>query len=225
MIIKAIVFDFDGTLTNGRLYDYKNLHYFFKKYYPDLSDMEYEAMIQDLNRSDIYVCGPGNFEYRCHQYLDKYHITADMIQELQEYWETDSYQFADLRYNAMEVVQILKKKYKIGILTNGGLSRQYNKVEKAGLKNIIDAMAVSSEIGVRKPEAKMYEAICQRLDVRAEECVFVGDSFSGDILGAYRIGMVPVWYVFDADQPGGSMVRTISDLSQLHEQLKEIEEK
>lgn len=223
MEIKAIIFDYDGTLSNGELYDYLNLYHFFKKYFPDLSDVEYEAVIQDLNRSNIFSCGPQNFRYRCHQYLDTYHITDDICQELEEYWEKDSYKFADLRDNAMEVILELKKKYKIGILTNGGMERQYNKIEKCGLKPVIDGMAVSGEIGARKPDPRMYEAICKRLNVNPEECVFIGDSFSGDILGAYRYGMIPVWYVFDADQPGGSTIQKITDLSQIFSVLEEIE--
>lgn len=224
MKIKATIFDYDGTLSNGELFDYLNLHHFFKKYFPDLSDVEYEAVIQDLNRSDIYTCGPQHFRYRCHQYLEKYQITDEICDELEDYWEKESYQFAGLRGNAMEVILELKKKYKIGILTNGGLERQYNKIEKCGLKPVIDGMAVSAEVGARKPDARMYEAICQRLDVKPEECVFVGDSFSGDILGAYRYGMIPLWYVFDADHPGGSTIRKITDLSQIFSELEKIEE-
>ena len=223
-MIKAIVFDYDGTLSNGVLFDYEALYDYFKRYFSDMGEMEYEAMIQDLNNSKIHSCGPQNFRYRCHQYLEKYQITEEMIVNLEAYWETEAFKFAKLRDNALDVVKELRKKYKIGICTNGGALRQHRKIEICGLEPYIDSLTISAEVGAHKPNIKMYQDVIDKLHVEFNECVYIGDSFSGDVYGAYKCGMYPVWFNGNKDVTGGCDITKIYDLDELIPLVEKLDE-
>jgi putative hydrolase of the HAD superfamily len=53
----------------------------------------------------------------------------------------------------------------------------------------IDAALFSPVVGMRKPERRFYELACERLDVQADRCLFVGDGGSPELTGALRLGM------------------------------------
>ena len=57
------------------------------------------------------------------------------------------------------------------------------------LKDVVDVVAFSCELGVRKPHPEMYLAVTRRLDVQPEECLFIGDGDSDELHGANALGM------------------------------------
>ena len=57
---------------------------------------------------------------------------------------------------------------------------------------VMDAVVLSCEIGTRKPDPRMYAAVCERLEVAPRECLYVGDGGSHELAGALSYGMDPV---------------------------------
>jgi putative hydrolase of the HAD superfamily len=55
-----------------------------------------------------------------------------------------------------------------------------------------DAAVFSCEVGVSKPDRRIYEIACERLGVRASECLFIGDGANDELPGAERAGMTAV---------------------------------
>ncbi|MWV59637.1 HAD family hydrolase [Rathayibacter sp. VKM Ac-2754] len=88
---------------------------------------------------------------------------------------------------------------RIGIITNGDLAFQQNKVEKLGLTPWIEHLIASGEVGVTKPDAGIFELACERFGVAASDALYVGDRLTTDALGAARAGLRGVWL----DRPGG----------------------
>jgi putative hydrolase of the HAD superfamily len=60
------------------------------------------------------------------------------------------------------------------------------------LAPLIDAAVFSSVAHLRKPDPAIYHLLCEQLQVRPEECVYVGDGGSRELTGARRAGMRPV---------------------------------
>jgi putative hydrolase of the HAD superfamily len=75
--------------------------------------------------------------------------------------------------------------------------------EFAGL---IDVEVFSCEVGLRKPDEAIYLAATERLGVRPERCVYVGDGSYGELRGAAAAGMLPV-LVRDPSEAQGTMLR------------------
>jgi putative hydrolase of the HAD superfamily len=83
---------------------------------------------------------------------------------------------------------------KIGIITEGLEIKQAEKLVRLGLTNWIarDAIFISDQIGISKPNRKLYLRACRAVDVKPEEAMYVGDHPENDIAPAKAIGMVAV---------------------------------
>jgi putative hydrolase of the HAD superfamily len=99
-----------------------------------------------------------------------------------------------LRRCAKQVLQMLYEDYKLGIISNFTYAPViYAGVRKVGINNFFNIILVSDAVGWRKPHAKIFEEALKRLDVKAEETLFVGDSPDEDIKGAKQLGMKTIF--------------------------------
>ncbi len=95
--------------------------------------------------------------------------------------------------DADELHSSLYGQYKLGIVTNGIAALQRKKWHGSGLETWFDAVAISGEVGIGKPEIGIFEWIAQELEVNLEECVMVGDNSDRDVQGGRNAGMKTVW--------------------------------
>ncbi|MBO7746047.1 HAD family hydrolase [Paenibacillus sp. MWE-103] len=92
------------------------------------------------------------------------------------------------------VLNELKGKYKLLLLTNGSPDLQREKL--AGVPDIVpyfDHIVISGEFGKGKPSADIFRHALERLGIEPEHGIMVGDKLTTDILGANTIGMTSVW--------------------------------
>jgi YjjG family noncanonical pyrimidine nucleotidase len=83
---------------------------------------------------------------------------------------------------------------RIGIVTNNLLEEQRDKLQFCGLAHYVDALIVSDDVGISKPDRGIFDIALERLGVRAEDAVMVGDSWASDIVGAAGAGIRAVWF-------------------------------
>ncbi len=76
----------------------------------------------------------------------------------------------------------------VGVLTNGPSALQRRKLAVTGLDRLLDAVAISAEIGARKPEPDAYCRAAELLGCRPEETAMVGDQLDWDAAGRLRAG-------------------------------------
>lgn len=92
-----------------------------------------------------------------------------------------------------DVVPLLRtlreRGYRIGLLTNGSEAQQLEKLARTGLDAAFDAVCISEQIGVQKPDPRAFTLLAERLGVDPQACVFVGDDPDKDVRGARRAGM------------------------------------
>lgn len=92
------------------------------------------------------------------------------------------------------VLDKLKDNYKLLLLTNGSPDLQREKL--AGVPAIVpyfDHIVISGEFGKGKPSADIFRHALERLGIKPEHGIMVGDKLTTDILGANTIGMTSVW--------------------------------
>lgn len=76
---------------------------------------------------------------------------------------------------------------------------------EAGLLEHFDEVVISDEIGIRKPRAEIFEAVLERLGVKPEEVIHVGDSLEADVGGAARLGLRTAWLTRRIADPEASL--------------------
>lgn len=118
--------------------------------------------------------------------------------------------------DALEVIGALRARgLSIAIVTNGPPDLQREKVQMTGLVQAVDAVVISGEIGVGKPEREIFEAALRAIDVTPSDAVMIGDSVERDIYGAEAVGMATIWRANSADNEPTVQRPTIRSLSQV----------
>jgi HAD superfamily hydrolase (TIGR01549 family) len=123
--------------------------------------------------------------------LDETDLDADAV-ELSERWIALRSRYP-LYPDADEFLSSLHGKYKLGIVTNGVAGLQRKKWHGSGLETWFDAVAISGEVGIGKPEKGIFEWVANELEVKLENCVMVGDNADRDVQGGINAGMKTVW--------------------------------
>ncbi len=97
--------------------------------------------------------------------------------------------------DAREAFITLSKRYKVGIMTNGFTEVQKKKFEFFSLHRFSRNLIISEEVGYLKPDSRIFEYSAEQVNYPAEQLLYVGDSYSSDILGGKQSGWKTAWYV------------------------------
>jgi putative hydrolase of the HAD superfamily len=91
----------------------------------------------------------------------------------------------------------LRTQYRVGLLTNGPVAAQHDKLRALDWVGAFDAELVTGSLAAGKPDARAFTALLDELGTDPHETVFVGDDVHTDIEGAADVGMLPVQVVFE----------------------------
>ena len=121
---------------------------------------------------------------------------------------------------AAALLAATRRRARVGIVSNNLREEQQDKLRCCGLDQYVDALIVSEEAGMSKPDPRIFEIALQRLDCRPDEAVMLGDSWAADIVGAAAAGIRPVWFNRrDADAPpvpaGVAIVRRLTPVDEV----------
>jgi putative hydrolase of the HAD superfamily len=114
---------------------------------------------------------------------------------------------------------------RFGVITNGHLEVQAEKIDATGLRPWIDHIVASGEVGVAKPDAGIFLEACRVFEVAASDAVYIGDRLHTDAIGAARAGLRGVWLdrhglatpaqVAEADAEGIPLIHSLDALPAL----------
>lgn len=107
---------------------------------------------------------------------------------------------------------------KLGIISNWD-TRLSRLIDGLGIAEMLDTVVSSAEVGLHKPDPRIFELACERVALAPSECAHVGDHHYADVIGAEAVGMHPVLI----DRFGGAIpaedahrfVRTLDDLDSI----------
>ena len=93
-----------------------------------------------------------------------------------------------------KLCKYLHSKYKIGIVTNGIKEVQYSRIKNSSISNYIDKIIISDEVGVNKPDKKIFEYAMNYFEISDKKTVImIGDSLEADIKGGQNAGIDTCW--------------------------------
>lgn len=132
---------------------------------------------------------------RFKQTLESFDISEPGLDEdLSEYYLHYAPRIVRLEPGAVDLLDYLKKKYKLHLITNGFSEVQYVKLNEGGLSQYFDRIITSEEAGVKKPDCAIFRLALSRAGASAYESLMVGDDPEVDIEGARSCGMNQVFY-------------------------------
>ena len=143
-----------------------------------------------------------------------YTTSDEVIHLLAEEYINHLSSFNHLFPDTLEVLEYLKPKYSLHIITNGFQEIQGKKLRNSGIHGYFNEVIDSEMAGVKKPDPIIFELALNRAKVLPQNCVMIGDSLEADILGAQGAGLHTIHFNAHREEP--------HDFSPIIYNLKEI---
>ena len=102
---------------------------------------------------------------------------------------------------ALDVIEALAARFPLALITNGIASVQRRRFAASPITRFFKSVVISEEIGIAKPDPRIFEPALREVGVAAADVLFVGDSVTSDMAAARNAGMDFVWL-----NPGGAPV-------------------
>ena len=119
---------------------------------------------------------------------------------------------------AQDLISALSGRAKLGIITNGFEELQEVRLEKTGMKKFFEQVIISEQVGVAKPDKKIFDYALGKMNYPCKSRVLmVGDTLQSDILGGINIGIETCWLNRHnaANEDGLKPTYTVSSLPEL----------
>ncbi len=194
-MIKAVIFDMFETLITH----YESPLYFARQICADIGISE--PVFREIwdTTDDARTLGQTTLEQVIEDILrtnDRYSGELfDMIIKKRRHAKQEC--FEHLHREILPMLDAIKKaNLKIGLITNCYFEER-DIIRESVLFPYFDAVCMSCELGLKKPQKEIFQKCLQMLDLRAEECLYVGDGGSHELEAAKACGMHPiqaVWY-------------------------------
>ncbi|CAM4212992.1 HAD-IA family hydrolase [Bacillus albus] len=190
-----MLFDLDDTLLDRD----KAVDNFFllvlEKCYEDVSDTVKNTMLQKFKEYDKREYGISDktivLESLFDEFAPKYRLPHNYIQD---FWNENFPKCFSIDQNTIHFLNQIKKQFKVGIITNGSTQRQKAKIINTNLNNYFDTIIISEEVGLSKPDKRIFELALNKLNAQPENTLFVGDDLEKDIAGPQNVNIKGVWF-------------------------------
>lgn len=197
-LYKTIIFDLDNTLINYELCEYesmKNTLRDHKIFVDDAVGMEqfWVAYPKHSYRYWIDFVSGGKIKSIRELLVSTFRDVLDRDERLHEqladaYWEYFCHTCI-FEEGAEEMLDQLKGRYQLGIITNGISDSQGKRLQAGGIDGLFEAVIISDEVGLRKPDKGIFEIALRELNAERHEVLYVGDSVEDDLVGAMNAGI------------------------------------
>ena len=220
-MIKAIIFDLDQTLIDRGATFTKFIEEQHKRFISRLGNFPRQDFVEAvfLYDNNGYTEKSELYKLVCEQLK----IKSISSKELFNDFKTNYGQNPVLFVAVYQTLGVLKKNYKLGLITNGRSKGQNSKITRSKIRDYFCSIKISEEEGVKKPDQKIFENCLQELGVKANESVFVGDHPINDVEAAKQVGMLGIWVKnenYETPEKHDGIIENLSELPKLLETIK-----
>ncbi|MEI3614982.1 HAD family hydrolase [Pseudogracilibacillus sp. SO30301A] len=191
-MIKAVIFDLDGTLLNrdASLERFiENQYERWKKWLCSIPKDKYISRFIELDCRG-YVWKDKVYS----QIVDEFNINNISWQRLLNDYIEEFHNSCIPFSSLISVLEELKSNaIRLGIITNGKGKFQMDSIRALGIEKYFDTILVSEWEGIKKPHPEIFHKALREVNVSPNESMYVGDHPENDVQGAMNIGMLGVW--------------------------------
>jgi putative hydrolase of the HAD superfamily len=226
MSVRHVFFDLDHTLWDFETNSDKTFAYIFERNRVAVDLESFTETYRPINRKYWKLfredkVSKTDLRYsRLREAFDALDFEAgdDLIHTLSEeyiaYLSLNNQLFA----HALEVLEYLRKKYSLHIITNGFEEVQHRKLASSRLEPYFEHVVTSENVGVKKPDPRIFQYAMEKAEARPIESIMIGDNYEADIQGALNVGMRAIMCEFNGELPRED-VTTVKTLLELKEHL------
>ena len=150
--------------------------------------------------------------------LLRYKIEEEQIEFLSQEYIFYLPQFNHLFDGAIEILEYLKPKYKLHIITNGFHEVQANKLNNSNIQHYFLTITNSEMAGVKKPNPLIFEYALNQANAKKETSIMIGDCIDADVKGALNYGIDAILFT-DNKAISYENIKQISHLLELKKHL------
>lgn len=200
--IKAIIFDADDTLIDHKACEKEALINVFKGLKQEYKE-EYQNIFRPLDRNlwDSVAKGTNVVskeeipEYRFKKFFDEIDLKITDYQKANILFQEGLANSTAVIQNAKEILEYLSyKQYSLYIVTNGLVKLQKPRIINSEIAEYISDIIISEAVGIAKPNPEIFNNLLNKINIKPEEAVMIGDSLEKDIKGAIDAGIYAIWY-------------------------------
>lgn len=192
MVIKAALFDLDGTLLNRDA----SVQLFIEQQYERLKAVlgcipkeQYITRFIQLDKRG-YVWKDRVYQQLVEEF-HLVHITWEAL--LQDYLNEFKYSCVPFPNLISMLEQLKRDQLILGMITNGYGQFQMGNIKALAIEQYFDVILVSEWAGMKKPNPQLFLNAIENLNVLPHECVFIGDHPENDVKAAQHVGMKGIW--------------------------------
>jgi putative hydrolase of the HAD superfamily len=201
---KHIFFDLDRTLWNfekNALEAFKDIisRFDLSSYFPDVAKfvLEYHEINEDM--WEKYRKGEIKKDFlrveRFRLLLKKFNIVDEALAEkISETYIKIAPRKTHLEPYTIELLEYLKEKYRLYIITNGFNEVQFIKMESSGIDKYFEKVYTSDNVGSKKPKPEIFAHSLNTVNAKKKESLMIGDDLEVDIIGARNYGIDQIYY-------------------------------
>ncbi|MEA1993457.1 MAG: TIGR02253 family HAD-type hydrolase [Euryarchaeota archaeon] len=214
-MIKAVLFDLDDTLYNSTALSQRARRAALRAMINEGLDIELEKGYRDFMR--IVEEYGSNYSKHFNRFLKEKLGQVDYMLLASAVIAYHNTKFAYIRPfddTVPTLIELIRRKRRLGIVTNGIAIKQWEKILRLGLEHFFEFVIVSSEVGSEKPSSEIYGVALKKLALSPEE-VTVVDNKKEDLKGAEDLGMQTVLLTRVSDAEYKPKIRRLSEITDL----------
>lgn len=200
--IKAVIFDADDTIIDHKECERQALQYLFNKIgqeykngYQEIFRPLDSKLWEDVMNGNSIILPEKVPEYRFEVFFNQIGIKYNNYELANKLFKEGFKKTASLTKNAYEIIKYLyDKKYKIYVITNGIVELQKPRIRNSLVSPYILDIIVSEEVGVSKPNSKIFNILLEKTNLKSDEIIMIGDNLEKDIKGAQKANIMAIWY-------------------------------
>ncbi len=189
-----ILFDADETLFHFDAY--QGLKLMFSRFGVDFSRFDFDVyqatnkpLWDDYQNGKLTASEVQNIRFE--SWADELKVTT---QKLNSEFLHAMADICTLLPGAKELIEAIRPKAQLGIITNGFTQLQEVRLERTGLKDVFSPLVISEQVGVAKPDVQIFEhAFAQMDNPDKKQVLMVGDNPHSDIQGGINAGIDTCW--------------------------------
>ncbi|PJO45544.1 HAD family hydrolase [Lysinibacillus xylanilyticus] len=190
-MIRAVIFDLDGTLLDRESSVLSFIEQQYERLKPNLSHILKENYVQRFIELDNHGYVWKDKVYQ--QLIQEFSIKLSQEAMLEDYLQ-EIKQSCIPFINLHSMLHNLKKQgLKLGMITNGYGQFQLDNIRALAIEDVFDVILISEWEGIKKPDAKIFDRALSKLEVSANESIYVGDHPFNDVEAASKVGMMTIW--------------------------------